>query len=112
MSDQDKKEGKSQSDPSDLRLLKPADAAQLLGICKKTVHKLVRENKLACVQITARERRFTEDQIRDFIISKTIERPIDRRGRGHVESRPLKGGEKSLRDSDKADLWKEIRSWQ
>jgi excisionase family DNA binding protein len=36
-----------------------SDVAQMLGISSKTVHKLVREGKLPCVQVTALERRFT-----------------------------------------------------
>ncbi len=40
-------------------LLHTCDVATLLGISAKTVHKLVREGKLPCVQVTARERRFT-----------------------------------------------------
>ena len=39
-------------------LLQACDVATLLGISVKTVHKLVREGKLLCVQVTARERRF------------------------------------------------------
>jgi hypothetical protein len=35
------------------------DVAATLGISVKTVHKLAREGKLSCVQITARGRRFT-----------------------------------------------------
>jgi excisionase family DNA binding protein len=52
---------------SDLKLLTPMEAAQILGISKKTVHKLVRDGKLGCVQVTDKERRFTEDQIKAYI---------------------------------------------
>ena len=38
-------------------LLQTCDVATLLGISIKTVHKLAREGKLPCVQVTARERR-------------------------------------------------------
>ena len=33
-------------------LWRASDVAQILGISAKTVHKLVREKKLACVQVT------------------------------------------------------------
>ena len=36
------------------------EVGSILGISTKTVHKLVREGKLSCVQVTARDRRFTE----------------------------------------------------
>lgn len=38
-------------------LLHTCDVATLLGISAKTVHKLVREGKLPCVQVTARDGR-------------------------------------------------------
>ena len=43
------------------KLLSPRDVAQLLGISVKTVHKLVRDGKLGCVQVTARDRRFCRE---------------------------------------------------
>ena len=54
------------------RLLTAATVACILGISPKTVHKLVREGKLGCVQITARERRFTHQQVEDYVRSQTI----------------------------------------
>jgi predicted site-specific integrase-resolvase len=41
-----------------------SDVAQILGIRLKTVHKLVREGKLPCVQMTARERHLDTGVIR------------------------------------------------
>ena len=38
-------------------LLKSAEVAHILGISIKSVHKLVRDKKLACVQDTAGDRR-------------------------------------------------------
>ena len=38
-----------------------SNVAQMLGISVKTVHKLAREGKLPCVQVTARERRIVEE---------------------------------------------------
>jgi hypothetical protein len=43
------------------KLITAKDVAEILGIASKTVHKLVREAKPGCVQVTAKERRFTED---------------------------------------------------
>jgi hypothetical protein len=47
-------------------LWKAEDVAQVLGISTKTVHKLVRERKLSCVQINSRGRRFAHPQKRCF----------------------------------------------
>ena len=54
------------------RLLTAATVACILGISPKTVHKLVREGKLACVQVTARERRFTHEQVEQYVLNQTI----------------------------------------
>jgi len=45
-------------------LLDSRDVAAVLKVSPKTVHKLVREGKLPCVQVTTRERRFTAGFIR------------------------------------------------
>ena len=61
-------------------LLSVEDIAERLGITPRTVHRLCRERKLAFVQVTARERRFTEAHLQAFIASRTIEPPkiVDR----------------------------------
>jgi excisionase family DNA binding protein len=94
------------------KLLSARHVAGILGISAKTVNKLVREGKLGCVQVTAKERRFTEDQIRDYIESRSSKVQIDRTKPDRVKSQPPKGGEKSSRVFNRADLLKEIRSWQ
>ncbi len=94
------------------RLLSAKDVAEILGISVKTVNKLVREAKLGCVQVTAKERRFTEEHVKGFIESRSSKVQIDKRKPDRVESAAPKGGEKSSRVFNRADLLKEIRSWQ
>jgi len=94
------------------KLLSAREVAEILGISVKTVNKLVREAKLGCVQVTAKERRFTEDQIREYIESRSSKVQIDTRTSDRVKSAAPKGGEKSSRVFNRADLLKEIRSWQ
>src|SRR5271157_872942 len=93
------------------RLLSAKDVAEILGISVKTVNKLVREAKLGCVQVTAKERRFTEDQIREYIESRSSEVQIDTRTPIRVKSAAPKGGEKSYGDS-RTSLLKEMSLWQ
>ncbi len=93
------------------KLLSARQVAEILGISVKTVNKLVREAKLGCVQVTAKERRFTEEQIRDYIESRTSKVQIDRTKPDRVKSAAPKGGEKSFGVS-KADLRKEMSLWQ
>jgi excisionase family DNA binding protein len=91
-------------------LLHTCDVATLLGISAKTVHKLVREGKLPCVQVTARERRFTPEQVQQYIESQSTVMRVDKKAAPAVSSRPKKGGEKSIGVSG-TDLRKEMRSW-
>jgi len=93
------------------KLLSAKDVAEILGISVKTVNKLVRDAKLGCVQVTAKERRFTEEQIREYIESRTTEIQIDRTKPDRVKSAAPKGGEKSIGVS-KADLRKEMSLWR
>jgi excisionase family DNA binding protein len=95
------------------KLLYPRDVAQLLGISVKTVHKLVRDGKLGCVQVTTGDRRFTQEQVQHYIegCTKNTLAKIDREPTVRVRSFPPKGGEKSFGVS-KADLRKEMSQWQ
>jgi len=93
------------------KLLSAKDVAEILGISAKTVNKLVREGKLGCVQVTAKERRFTEEQVREYIESRSSKVQIDTRTPVRVKSAAPKGGEKSFGVS-KADLRKEMSLWQ
>jgi excisionase family DNA binding protein len=92
------------------RLLSAKDVAEILGISVKTVNKLVRAGKLACVQVTTKERRFMEEQVRAYIEAQSKEVRVDTRMPVRVKSAPPKGGEKSYGVA-KADLRKEMKQW-
>jgi excisionase family DNA binding protein len=92
------------------KLLSAKDVAEILGISAKTVNKLVREAKLGCVQVTAKERRFTEQQVERFVESRSIERPVDRTSPKPLDF-PRKGGKKSLGFARTA-LKQEMQSWR
>ena len=96
------------------RLLKAMDVAEILGISMKTVNKLVREGRLGCVQVTAKERRFTEEQVRAYVDAQSqgprevrVDTPRARR----VSSEPKKGGERSFGDL-RTSLREEMSQWQ
>lgn len=95
------------------QLFYPRDVAQVLGISVKTIHKLVRDGRLGCVQVTIKDRRFTQEQVQGYIESctKNTLAKIDRESSVRVRSQPPKGGEKSFGVS-KADLRKEMSQWQ
>jgi excisionase family DNA binding protein len=92
------------------KLLSAIEVAEILGISVKTVNKLVRDAKLGCVQVTAKERRFTEEQVEGFIDSRTIDTPVDRKSPKPVDF-PRKGGKKSLGFARTA-LKQEMQSWR
>ena len=92
-------------------LLDPDEVAALLRCSPKTVHGLVRAGELACVQVSARKRLFSTDQIHQYIESKTIQRRVDRKRARRVSCTPEKGGEKTFGES-RADLREEMRAWQ
>lgn len=54
------------------KLLDSWEVATILGIGRSTVHQLVKEGRLACVQITKRTRKFTGEMVEEFIRSETV----------------------------------------
>jgi excisionase family DNA binding protein len=79
------------------KLMRAADVAKILSISAKTVNKLVRDGKLGCVQVTAKERRFSEDHLSEYIASRTLCARVDTIRVGQVSSVIKKGGEKHCR---------------
>jgi excisionase family DNA binding protein len=92
-------------------LLTVDQAAAWLKLRPKRVNELVREGKLPCVQLTARERRFTAEQLREFIASRTLTPPrrVDSPARTLLPS--LQKEQKSQR-GDRAQLREEMRRWR
>lgn len=96
-------------------ILTTEQVAEYLGLRKSVIHRYVRQGKLDCVQLSFKERRFTESHVKEFIQRQTISKskPIDSSRSGRLSSHPIKkeGGEKSTGDSARA-IRKEMRSWQ
>jgi excisionase family DNA binding protein len=90
-------------------LLTADDVAQMLGLTTKNVHQLVRTGELGHVQITPRKRRFTREQVDQFIQNRSVPTPtpVDKTPR---DSLPCTRREvtKSVRDSG-TSLAQEIR---
>jgi hypothetical protein len=66
-------------------LLNVTDVASILGLMPKTVNKLVREKKLACVQVTARDRRLTTEHARAPVRRSSITGLVIQPGRKKAE---------------------------
>ena len=97
-------------------LLDAKDVATILKSSVKTVHKRVREGQLGCVQITARDRRFTIEQVRTFIEAQSTQTPIDKKVANPISSGPKKGGEIKGSHAEKttdswASLKEEMSTW-
>ena len=94
-------------------LLTVSQVAVALSLSRKTVNKLVREKRLACVQITARERRFTHEQVHEYIRSQSTEVRVDKKDSPAVSSRPKKGGDRAQSvEVNGKDLREEMRRWR
>ena len=93
------------------RLLTVSEAAAWLNLRTKRVNELARAGKLPCVRLTPRERRFTVEQLREFVASRTLVPPktID------VPQRTLlpspKRELKSL-GGTRAQIREEMRQWR
>ena len=74
------------------RLLSAKDVGEILGISVKTVNKLVRTGKLGCVQVTTKERRFTNEQVAVYIEDQSKEVRVDTPRVQRLSSEPKKGG--------------------
>ena len=87
------------------------ETAEILGLKVKKVHEHVRNGKLQCVQLSAKVRMFTEEQIKDFIQrqSTPLPKPLDRKTPERVRSSPER--RKSSGGSSVRALRKEIQSW-
>jgi excisionase family DNA binding protein len=91
------------------------EAARILSISTKTVHALCRRGLLSFVQINGKERRFTDQQIQEYVESRTVPRRVDKNHSGRISSPPLrdKGGDSEVPGgSVRAHLREELRSWQ
>jgi hypothetical protein len=97
-------------------LLDAEDVARILKSSVKTVHKRVREGKLACVQASAKDRKFTREQVQDFIETQSTGVRVDKKAPKPLPSAPKKGGDntESRREKTKdswASLKKEMSRW-
>jgi excisionase family DNA binding protein len=93
------------------RLLTPEDLAECMGVSVKTVLRYVREGKLGSIKLDAKNIRFTQDQVDEFVRSRTrselkkFDKPKSRR-----IPLPRKGG-KITGDTVRARLKEEMAPW-
>ena len=93
------------------QLMTVDDVAASLQVKAKTVHQLVRDGKLGCVQVTPRQRRFTEDQVQAFLARRTMEPPrtVDAPSRTLL---PSPQRELKPQRGDRAQIREEMRQWR
>ena len=76
------------------KLLDAEEVGDILGIAPKTVHKLARSGLLQSVRVTGRDRRFTVNQVQEYIESNTTARTVDVKQLPRITCRH-EGGRKS-----------------
>jgi excisionase family DNA binding protein len=99
-------------------LLTTEQVALRLHVDPRTVHRWVREKRISCVQVSSKQRAFTEEQIQEFVRCRTVQKPnpvvsVDRNRGPVLPSASKRGGQgrKSQDASLRAELRREIRSW-
>jgi excisionase family DNA binding protein len=60
-----------------MELKTPEQVAEYLGVALTSVHKFVRQGRLGCIQIDGKNRRFTDEQIQEFLNRNTIPASVD-----------------------------------
>jgi excisionase family DNA binding protein len=91
------------------------EAAEILSISKKSIHALCRRGLLSYVRVNAKERRFTDQQLLEYVEAQTVPRKVDKTTAKRISSPPprRKGGESEVPGgSVRAHLREEMRSWQ
>ena len=99
------------------RLLTPEQAAQRLQISVRSLHRLVREKRIECLDYGQKNRRFTEEMLLNPSPRKRIcpREPgkVDFQGSRHLCSSTKKGGGNSRPlGTDFRALREEMDSWQ
>ncbi len=96
-------------------LYTPQEAADMLRLTMNHVHRLVRQGKIACVQVSRKVRLFTWHQLEEFTRSRTapLPKPVDKNQSKRVPSLPIqsKGGV-TFGELRRAQRRKEMRSWR
>ena len=96
------------------------EVSDRLKLSRDYLNRLIRERKLACVPVTRNKKLFTEEQIQQFIESRTLRLPepakrVDTNRHDPISS-PRKGGGRTCGLESKrlvgAKLMEEIRSWR
>ncbi len=94
--------------------LTPEQVAELLNIQVRAVHRLVRNKKLGCIQVDSKNRRFTKEQVEEFVQRQSVDipKPVDTSATQSLPF-PRKGGANSTshRADDLASIAEEIKSW-
>jgi len=103
-----------------MKIYSVGEVSELLQISKKEVHRLVREERLSCIEITNRRRRFTQEHIDLFLAEATRKsRRPKRLEKSERSLLPLpkqqahtEGGVSGSTQVSPRALHKEMRNWR
>ncbi len=105
----------SESHVAGKSLMTPDDLANILSVNRQTIFRWVREGKLGCVKLSFKKRRFTMDQIQEFVDRHTISPPksVDNVQPKDFIIQPAKQNISLNNTGDTARvIRKELSSWQ
>jgi len=89
-------------------LLKAEEVAKCLRVAPKTVHNLARKGEIGFVKVNGRDRRFTLEQVDDYIQRTSVSPRVDVTPKARVSSQ-TKGGKKSVGANGTGLLREEIK---
>lgn len=93
---------------NDGNLLTTEDVSKRLGVPIPDVRRFVRNRELACIQLSPRRRRFTEEQLADFLQRKTVE-IVEKKSAVKVYAGPRKSRGNKGNNSMEIDHVAEVR---
>lgn len=85
------------------------EVAEALGVRPAMIHKLVRENRISCIEVTPRNRRFVRADITEYLASRrrTLPKKVDSAPRPQVISTP----KTHTAEETRAQIKEDLRSW-
>lgn len=93
-----------------MTLLNPRQVAGILGISDRTVHQLCREGKLGYFQVDSKHRRFTQENIDEYLRSVSVRTRSSKKAVPPV-SQPVKISQEFHKPVDRNSLREEMDKW-
>jgi excisionase family DNA binding protein len=94
------------------KLATAKQAAEYLGITERHIHRLVRQGRLQCVQISTKVRKFSIDQLKAFIEASKTPTPKKQIDKKLSDGLTCIQGNRENKPFDRQAAKGELRSWR